>query len=122
MREFNFRDESDPIYKQDVLEINEDEEALIYQIKMSLGTNRGEILGECDFGCDLEGLLFASEFYMVGFSQVVSDQINKFSELAQIYPVSVSLKTIPINTYRSAALIDVAINGRSTFGVLMGGD
>lgn len=122
MREFNFRDESDPNYKRSVVEVNDDIEALIYQIKMTLGTNTGEVLGECEFGSNLEGLLFASEFYMVGFDQVVSDQVSKFSELAQIYPVSVSIKNIPITPFRSAAVIDVAINGKSTFGILMGSD
>lgn len=122
MREFNNRDESDPTYKPDTFEIVDDEEALIYQIKMTLGTDNGEVLGEPEFGCSLEGLLFTSEFYMVGFSQVVSDQISKFSELAQVYPVSVDMKQIPISTYRSAAIIDVAIQGKSKFGILLGED
>ena len=122
MREFNFRDESDPNYRSDVLEIHDDIEALIYQIKIPLGTNRGEVLGEPDFGCELDGLLFATEFYMVGFNTVVVDQIAKYSELAQIYPVAVSMSEIPTDPYKTAVLIDVKIQGKSMFGVLIGQD
>lgn len=122
IKEFNHRDESDPNYRGDVFEINDDIEALIYQIKMPLGTNRGEVLGEPEFGCDLDGLLFASEFYMVGFNTVVTDQIMTFSELAQVYPVSVSLTNMQIDPYRSSAVLDIKINGKSTFGVLFGND
>ncbi len=122
LRDFNLRDESDPNYRPAALEINDDIEALVYQIKMPLGTNRGEVLGESEFGCDLEGMLFASEFYMVGFNTVVTDQIMKFSELAQVYPVSVSLANVPIDAYRSSAMLDIKINGKSTFGVLFGND
>lgn len=122
MKEFNLRDESDPNYRQDVLEVNDEIEALIYQIKMPLGTTKGEVLGEEDFGCDLDGLLFASEFYMVGFDRVVSDQIANFSELAQTYPVSVSMTDFPIDAYRTSVMLDIKINGKSTFGVLMDRD
>ena len=122
MKDFNLRDESDPNYNPNVLEVNDDIEALIYQVKMPLGTNRGEVLGEFDFGCELEGLLFASEFYMVGFDTVVSDQVTKYSELAQLYPVSVSMVSSPIDAYKSSVLLDVKINGKSTFGVLLGKD
>ena len=122
LRDFNLRDESDPNYKANTLEVNDDIEALIYQIKMPLGTNRGEVLGESEFGCDLDGLLFASEFYMVGFNTVVTDQVMKFSELAQVYPVSVSMVNMPIDAYRSSVVLDIKINGKSTFGVLFGND
>jgi hypothetical protein len=122
MREFNLRNESDPNYRADVFEVNDDMEALTYQIKMALGTDRGEVLGESEFGCDLDGLLFASEFYMVGFDTVVTDQIAKFSELAQVYPVGVQMTRMPLDEYKSAALLDIKIQGKSVFGVLLGND
>lgn len=120
MKELNLRDESDPNYRPEILEVNDEIEALVYQIKMPLGTNKGEVLGESEFGCDLEGLLFTTEFYMVSFNTVVTDQIRQFSELAQVYPVSVSLKELPIDQFKSSALLDIQINGKSKFGILLG--
>lgn len=116
------RDESDPYYDANKFEVNDEIEALVYQIKMPLGTNNGEVLGEYDFGCSLEGLLFTSEFYMVGFDRVVTDQVAKYSELANVYPVAISIMNIPDGMYKSAVLLDAKINGKSTFGMLLGND
>lgn len=122
MRELNLRDESDPNYRTEMMEVNDDIEALVYQIKMTLGTNRGEVLGEAGFGTDLDGMLFMSEFNANGFNMVVSNQIETYSELAQVYPVGVEMVQMPISQYRSAVMLDIKINGKSMFGVLLGKD
>ena len=114
------RDESDPSYKPDMLEINDEIEALISQIKMAIGTNKGEVLGEPEFGCDLEGMLFTTDFYMIPFDTMVTEQVKAYSEIAQAYPVSVSAVEWPIDTYRSAVLLDIKIDGKSSFGFLLG--
>ena len=119
MREFNLRDESDPNYVPDMLEVNDEIEALIYQIKMPLGTNQGEVLGEPDFGCDMDGVLFSTEFYMVSVDKILTDQVTQYSELAQIYPVTIVMQQVSASKYRNAILLDVKINGISTFGALM---
>lgn len=116
------RDESDPNYRTEMMEVNDDIEALVYQIKMTLGTNRGEVLGEAGFGTDLDGMLFMSEFNANGFNMVVSNQIETYSELAQVYPVGVEMVQMPISQYRSAVMLDIKINGKSMFGVLLGKD
>lgn len=114
------REETDPNYNPANLEINDEIEALIYQIRMSLGTNKGEVLGEPDFGCDLESIMFTTEFYAVSFNTVITDQIRKYSELAQYYPVAVQAYEYPTDPYRSAVLLDIKINDKSTFGMLLG--
>ena len=122
MRELNLRDESDPNYRASMLEVNDDIEALIYQIKMTLGTNRGEVLGEAGFGADLDGMLFMSEFSGNGFNMAVANQIETYSELAQVYPVGVQVVQMQISQYRNAVMLDIKIQGKSMFGVLLGND
>lgn len=120
MRELNIREENDPNYMKGMLEINDEIEALIYQIKMPLGTNKGEVLGEPDFGCDLDSMLFSSDFYIVPFTTIVTDQVRKFSELATLYPVTVNAYNYGDDPYRSTIMLDIAINGKSAFGFLYG--
>jgi hypothetical protein len=58
LREFYLRPTEDPAYVPDQLEINDELESTVQQIKMTLFTNRGEVLGEPNFGVEVEKYLF----------------------------------------------------------------
>lgn len=114
------RDESDPSYKPDVLEINDEIEALISQVKMVIGTNKGEVLGEPEFGFDLEGMLFTTDFFMLPFNTMITTQVKEYCEIAQAYPVSVDAYEYPVDAFRSAVILDIKIDEKSAFGFLLG--
>ena len=50
LQEFYFRDETDPNYVEDTYRVSDELESLIYQIRMTMGTTQGEVLGEPGFG------------------------------------------------------------------------
>jgi len=58
LRDFYIRPESDPAHRPEQLEVTDDIESLLQQIKMTLFTNKGEVLGEPDFGLEVEKYLF----------------------------------------------------------------
>ena len=58
LRDFYLRPETDPAYRPEQLEVHEDLESALQQIKMTLFTKKGEVLGEPDFGLEVEKYLF----------------------------------------------------------------
>ena len=75
----NFRDiyiksEEDPGFRPDQVEVYDELEAVLQQIKMTLFTNKGEVLGEPDFGLQVEKYLF--EFSVNPFLLTNEDKYN----------------------------------------------
>lgn len=118
MREIYFRDESDPNYIPDILEVSNEIEALIYQLRMILGTSNGEVLGQVGFGANMEDMLFAYDFNPELFNAGLIEQTNLYSELARSYNLQFSVKKIQQDRHRDLGLVDIAINGKSIFGFI----
>ena len=57
LREIYFRDQNDPKYRADQVEVTDDLEATIQQIMMTIFTKKGEVLGEPNFGLNLDILV-----------------------------------------------------------------
>ena len=51
---------------------------IIQKYEMLLFTNKGELLGDSDFGCDLQKLLFETRIAKSGVRIIIIDQINKY--------------------------------------------
>lgn len=115
-RELYMRDLSDPYYKSDILEINDEAEMILGQIKMMLFTNRGEILGAPDFGANLEEYLFTFNVNEFSLRSMLMDQTMKFIPLADKYQVDYDIK-FARGTVRDICLIDVRMLNKPVFGV-----
>ena len=122
LKDLYFRGETDPNFTPDVLETSSELEALVYQIKMIIMTNKTEVLGEKDFGANQEDLLFTTS-NMLGsmITKNMVDQINQYSELARAYNIDLDAKRIkdPDNPNRDIMFLDIKINGKSAFGIIL---
>lgn len=58
IRDIYIRPREDKSYKQDVIHFDDEYESILTQIKVVLGTTKGEVLGNIDFGINLEDLVF----------------------------------------------------------------
>lgn len=103
LREIYFRDQNDPKYRADQVEVTDDLEATIQQIMMTIFTKKGEVLGEPNFGLNLDNYLFEFDVDPTGLSRAAQDQIyNYVSETRKrritvepsLYPDSVSNRDI----------------------------
>lgn len=113
------RDPSDDAnFKPDILEVNDPIEQLISQIKMMLFTNRGEVLGAPDFGANLEEMLFTFNLNEFSLKQMLNDQTLKFIPMSINYQVEYDVKFAK-GTVRDICLIDIFINNRPAFGVML---
>lgn len=58
---------------------------IVQKYEMLIFTNKGDLLGDPDFGCDLQKLLFETKVSDTTVKSIISDQINKYiSELAAV--------------------------------------
>jgi len=115
MKEFYFRDDLDPNYIPDLLETSNEIEALIYQIKMTLNTSKGSVLGSTQFGASLEDLLFITNYNQNNWKAKVNEQLNAYSMLAREYKIDID--TVKYTQgYSDIGLIDIKINNKSIMG------
>jgi hypothetical protein len=117
-RELYMRDPTDPNYKSGILEISDEVEMLIVQIKMILYTRPGEVLGAPDFGVALEDQLFVFNVNEYALRSMLQDQVMKFVPLSEKYQVKFNI-SFAQGTVRDICLIDVLINGTPLFGILV---
>jgi hypothetical protein len=78
LRDFYLRPESDPAHRPDQLEIYDELESTLQQIKMTLFTKRGEVLGEPNFGVDVEKYLFEFSIDPFALTRDAQNQINSY--------------------------------------------
>ena len=78
LRDFYTRTMEDPKYLGDRLEVSDELESAIQQVKMTLFTKKGEVLGEPDFGIDLENYLFEYSIDPDRLGRDAMGQVNKY--------------------------------------------
>jgi hypothetical protein len=78
LRDFYMRTPDDPKYRADQVEITDDLEATLQGIRMTLFTNRGEVLGDPDFGVSLNNYLFEFSVDPFSVAREAADQINRY--------------------------------------------
>jgi hypothetical protein len=115
-REIYIREPEDPNYKDGVLEINDEVEILITQLKMLILTTKGDILGAPAFGMSLEDLLFSFNANEYTLQNEFNDQLMRFCPLAAKYDVKLEVKFFR-GTVRDIGFLDISINDRKVFGV-----
>ena len=103
LREIYFRDQNDPKFQADKVEVTDDLEATIQQIMMTIFTKKGEVLGEPNFGLNLDNYLFEFDVDPTSLSRAAQDQIYNFvaetrkrriTVKPSLYPDSVSNRDI----------------------------
>jgi phage baseplate assembly protein W len=83
MAEFDFKDHYigykghprfiiNKIVEDDVIRV------IIQKYEMLLFTNKGDLLGDPDFGCDLTKLLFQTRISAEGVKKIIIEQIRKY--------------------------------------------
>lgn len=95
LRDFYTREGDDIKFQEGRLEISDDLESAIQQIKMTLFTNKGDVLGEPEFGLDIEKYLFEYSIDSESIAKDATMQINKYSGKLINRPISVESTIYP---------------------------
>lgn len=112
------RNPDDPNYKPGVIEVSDDLEMFIQQIEMVLMTERGEILGEPDFGANLEYYIHSLNINGGRIEKLVTEQIIKYCTLSSKFPFIVSVSFYQ-GELRDIGLLEVEIDNTIKFSVVI---
>jgi len=119
VRDFYMRNEDDPKFREDQLEVYDEIEASIDKIKMTLGTKKGEVLGESDFGLQVEQYLFDFELDPFGLAGDANSQIYTYIPEANLRKIKVEPVYTTDERDRKVYALKINIDGRrSPFAVL----
>jgi phage baseplate assembly protein W len=114
--DFYVKDLGDPNF--DINKVHSESELaqVLTQIETMLFTNRGEVMGEPDFGANLEDLVYSLELNEQAIQATIRDQLNYYVPLAQKYNTQITVQFYKGNV-RDIAQIDVILDSRYQVGV-----
>ena len=115
MAEFDFRDlyigyEGHPRYTINRIITDDAVRVIVQKYEMILFTNKGELLGDPDFGCDLERYLHETSISAPAVKNLIIQQINTYiEEITTInYTLEVTFQEDSEN-HQDVMVIDFAI-------------
>lgn len=118
--DFYLRTIDDPNYVPGVLTVQDEIENLVAQIKMTLLTSKGEVLGMPDFGFSAYDFLFDLNYVNTqSISQGAKEQIDKHCTLAANHTIDTEAQVIQLEKYRDAIGLAIDVDGGGGFGVLL---
>lgn len=95
LRDFYIRQDDDPAYRDNQYEVYDATESMLQQIRMTLFTRKGEVLGEPDFGVEVEKYLFEFQIDPDNITKDASSQLNKYVGETRKRNVSIRPATYP---------------------------
>lgn len=117
--DFYLRPNTDPNFIPGVFVVHDQTEALVSQVKMTLLTDRGEVLGDINFGFSAFDYLFDThEVDTASIEQKASEQINDYVTLSKKTEVKTSAVVYEIEKYRNAIGLDIQVGEEGKFGIL----
>lgn len=118
-RDFYMRSEDDPKFRPDQIEVYDELESTINQVKMTLLTNKGEVLGEPSFGLEVTKYLFDFELDPFKLSDEANAQIQQFVSEAQKRKITARPSYTTDDKDRKIYVLQIEVSGkRSPFAIL----
>lgn len=111
-RDFYMRDENDPLFRPDQIEVYDEIEACVNQVRMTLLTRKGEVLGEPGFGLDIEGYLFDFELDPFGLSDEAQAQVYSYVSESKKRRVFIEPSYTTDERQRKMYVLKISIDGR----------
>ena len=117
LKEIYCRNVNDPGYLPGIIETNSPLEAILTKIRMIIFTKKGEVLGDPNFGLNLEDMLFEFNFNATQVKNEFYAQLANYVPDTQNYPVTIEV-VFSQGTVRDIAYIDIYIQGKKYLGVV----
>jgi hypothetical protein len=89
--EFYIRDVGDPNFDQNKLEAGSEIAQLLTQIETLLFTRKGDVMGEPNFGANLDDLVYALRYNDRMIASTIEDQLETFVPLSRKYNTRVNV-------------------------------
>jgi len=119
VRDFYIGREDDPGYLPDQVEVYDELQATIQQVALNLLTEQGEVLGEPNFGLDVEKYLFEFDVDPFGLSEAANSQIQTYVSEARKRKLSVSPGFLNEERERNIYVLQILVDEQKTpFAIL----
>ena len=119
INEIYIRTENDPYFVPGIIDYSNDVENVISQIRMILGTKNGQVLGDYDFGVDLEYAVFKTKRSASELEEGIMKQIGTYVKKPSGITVSCSVNFGKDERGDDYSVIDIYINGVKSVGFLV---
>ena len=106
----------DPNFKPSKLQQDDDISMLLTQLETILFTTKGSVLGNPDFGCNLEDYVYELRYNDYLLKNAIDRQIEKYVPLSRKYPVSVNIETAD-EVDRHIIFVDITVDSKYQLGV-----
>ena len=114
--EFYVKNIGEPHFQSDKLQQDDDLSMLLTQIETVLFTRRGEVLGNPDFGCNLEDYVYEFRYNDFMLKKVIDEQFTKYVPLTRKYKVEIYVDFAE-ETDRHAVFLDITVDSKIQLGV-----
>jgi len=121
MIDFYFRAPGDPNYIPEKISESGNIENTIEQIRMTLLTKKGEVLGEPEYGLDVTKYLFEFEGGPLENLEAEANlQIQNYVMMSKLYNVKANAFTLDDigDIHKTALGLDISIDGRRSFATI----
>lgn len=118
IKEIYLRNYNDPYYSH-IMEHSSDIESIIQQVKMILGTENGQVLGDYNIGINLEKLVFQTSLPKEKIESLIKEQIIEYIDFSKTYDINVKVSFGKHPDGTDIGLVDIYINQQKVVGVLV---
>lgn len=122
VKEIYIRTPDDPNFVPNIIDYSNEVESTLSQLKMILGTNKGDVFGTYDFGLDLNYLVFGTKLPKEEIRQRLLDQIVSYGNISKNISLDIDINFGQSGYGYDYAIIDITINGKKTIGFLVDKD
>jgi len=110
------RNPEDPNFNIDILEHSSAIESILTKIKMILGTKKGQVFGDLNFGVGLEDLIFETRINKRQLEEMIKTQIFSYVSESAAYKIDPQVSFGKAKGY-DYCVVDIYINDVKTLGV-----
>jgi phage baseplate assembly protein W len=118
LREIYCKIQADPTFQNNVIEHQDVYEATLSKIRMILFTNKGDVLGEPDFGTSLEDYVFETRVSGEDIKKMILQQIVTYVPESEFFNIDVSV-SFRKGATNDTCFVDIKLNGTSAIGILL---
>ena len=122
VKEIYIRTPNDPNFVPNIIDYSNEVESTLSQLKMILGTNKGDVFGTYDFDLDLNYLVFGTKLPTEEIRQRLLDQSVSYGNISKNISLDIDINFGQSGYGYDYAIIDITINGKKTIGFLVDKD
>lgn len=122
IKEIYIRTPEERLYDDTIIDYSNEVESVISQIRMILGTDNGDVLGEYNFGVDISYLVFNTVKNSMQIEEKIKNQIYSYVNIGKNMSLDIKVEFGDSGEGYDYAVVDVIINGEKAIAFLIDKD